>query len=98
MSQKILACMNLFFKERINILNLATVVDITIFIAAEIKLWFHTRCKKVAQTVQLGQDSLCLARNRFINEICLLNSYPTQRSNIHHSALHDVAVFICDCE
>lgn len=55
--------------------------------------------KKLTQTVQLGKDSLCLARNRFFfNENCLLNSYPTQRSNTHHSALHDVAVFICDCE
>lgn len=88
-----------FSKQRTNVLNLATAVDSTIFIGAEIKLWFHTRCKKLAQTVQLGKDSLCLARKRFFfNENCLLNSCPTQRSNIHHSAPRDVAVFICDCE
>lgn len=88
-----------FSKQRIIIVNLATAVDSTIFIGSEIKLWFHTRCKKLAQTVQLGKNSLCLAGNTFFfSENCLLNSYPPQRPNVRHSALHDVAVFIYDCE
>lgn len=73
--------MNLFFKkQRIDIFNLATAVDSTIFIGAEMKLGFHTRCKKLVQIVQLGKGSLGLARNRFFfNENCLLNSFPTTK-------------------
>lgn len=35
-----------FSKQRINTLNLATAVDSTIFISAEIKIWFYTRWAK----------------------------------------------------